>query len=115
MDLIQNLGQVLGGQLPFLGRGMAVATLQATSIIDNGVAWPYWVAGARAIKLAAAVEVLPLVGGLAGDLLGPLLQGNGGSLFSLEPMTQTVDLNVTAINKVLKELDFYDAVDLGYA
>ena len=111
--VVSNFGTIIGEQLPFLGRGFAVATIQATSILQDGVAWPYWVAGARAIKLDAAVEVLPLIGNAAGDILGDLLTGQFGNFLGLEPATQTIDVNVTAINNVLRQLKFYDAVEIG--
>ena len=114
MAVVTNFSQVLGSQLPFLGRGYAVAHLQATSITDNGIAWPYWVTGAKGIDLHAAVELQPLIGGLAGDMIGNLLQGDAGSFFGIEPMTQVVDINVTGINKALEGIKVYDAVELGY-
>jgi hypothetical protein len=115
MNIMSDIGGLLGSQLPALGRGMAVATIQSTAILQDGVAWPYWVAGARAIKLASAVEILPLIGGFTGDTLGDLLTGEAGSFFGIQPMTQVIDVNVTGINNILKEMKFYDAVDLGYA
>ena len=113
--VISNFGNIIGGQLPYLGRGFAVATIQATAITQDGVAWPYWVAGAEAVKLDAAVEVLPLLGSAAGDILGDLLTGSFGNFLSLEPANQVVDVNVTAINDVLRNLKIYDAVEVGAA
>jgi hypothetical protein len=113
--ILSNFGNIIGSQLPAVGRGFAVATVQSTAILQDGVAFPYWVAGARAIKLSAAIELLPLIGGFAGDTLGDLLTGQAGEFLSLEVPSQVVDVNVTGINKILKDMKFYDAVALGFA
>jgi hypothetical protein len=107
--IIQNFTQVIGTELPFLGRGMAVTTIQATSLTGGGHTWPYWVAAAKAIKLEAAVELQPIVGGLLGDMLGGILSGNGGSPLSLDPFAGTISINVTGINKILRNITILDA------
>lgn len=113
--VLGNFANILGSQLPAVGRGFAMATVQATSILQDGVAFPYWVAGAEAIKLNAAIELLPLIGGFAGDTLGDLLTGQAGEFLTLTQQTQVVDVNVTGINKILKTMKVYDAVAMGFA
>jgi hypothetical protein len=115
LNALVNIGPILGNQLPALGRLMAVATVQGATISQNGQIWPYWVAGAQAIKLSVALELLPLLGGLVGDNLGDLLLGQAGPLININQLDQVVDVNVTAVNRALKDLRFQDAVDLGLA
>ncbi|KIV99470.1 uncharacterized protein PV09_08891 [Verruconis gallopava] len=112
VGVLRNITQILGTELPALGRGWLIATAQATSISDDGNTWPYWTAAAEAVKISAAVRVLPLVGGLVGDVLGGVLNGNGGALLTLEPQ-QKINVNVTPINNVLKNLTIVDAETLA--
>ena len=115
LSALVNIGPILGNQLPALGRLMAVATVHGRTISQNGDIWPYWVVGANAIKLSVALELLPLLGGLVGDNLGDLLLGQSGPLININQLDQVVDVNVTAINRAIKDLSFHDAVDLGLA
>jgi hypothetical protein len=113
LALFGNIGQILGIELPaLLKHGMVIATVQAASISDGGHTWPYWVAAAQAVKLSAAVEIEPVIGTLLSDVVGGALSGNGGALLSLNNLTSVIDVNVTVINKVLKNLTIVDAETL---
>jgi hypothetical protein len=115
LSALVNIPNILGDQLPALGRLMAVASVQGRTISQNGTIWPYWIAGAHAIKLSVALELLPLLGGLVGDNLGDLLLGQSGPLININQLDQVVDVNVTAINRAIKDLRFNDAVAMGLA
>ena len=50
-----------------------------------------------------------------GDNLGDLLLGQSGPLININQLDQVVDVNVTAINRAIKDLRFNDAVAMGLA
>jgi hypothetical protein len=105
--LVSNFTQIAGTELPNLARSIVTVVLQGVNIEQEGHIWPYWITGAEGIMLPVAVEITPAFGNIVGDIINSMIAGN--PLFTSESGGSVTSVDVTAINKLLRNITLLDS------